>query len=282
MGMSCSPKMASIDASAFNQKTLELFAYSNRQFECYNIRNGSSVVLLTGNKCKFGHFPQVWIEPLPENKSFVHITGGSKSKHDKIWSTEKKAFVHTKKLGDSKEVFCGASLVRVRGGAYLLGGMDRRCRPFADIWRYSLKDQIWNEVSLKLPHSMSGAVSVSSQDSTKIVIFEIFGNRNIFVYDIKKKSVYQSAVLLPQMMHVNERRFTAINLYDEHREQLATFGFSRNCFEGGRYYGVYGYELPRYLIKFAGKFMSMETVHLFSQSTGEHFQVNLDVLLEAK
>ena len=184
------------------------------------------------------------------------------------------------------------SILLFRNGAYPSFNRD-----FAE---FSLSSKKWKR--LKVPSSsangnMVGVAMMCSADGRYIICFgglvrdppvarsirESFGYISKDVITVYDLSDVNDQTLKPkrcQLLCPVKGRFHALTMTDKKKEEMATFGFVRQCFESKQLKEVNF--PPHYIIQMISKWVEMEYVYLLKNGNGGgHWKISLKDILES-
>ena len=150
---------------------------------------------------------------------------------------------------------------------------------------FSLSSKKWKGLKKE---EMVGVAMVCSADSRYIISFgglmydppAISPKDVISVYDLSDVNNQTLKSKRCQLLCPVKGRFHAVTMPDQKKEELATFGFVRQCFESKELEGVQS--LPHYLIELIAKSVEMEYVHLMTNEKDVgHWKISLKDILES-
>ena len=103
----------------------------------------------------------------------------------------------------------------------------------------------------------------------------------ISICDLNESTLKLNAVRCPDVINVGEdREFHLLSMRDKWREEMATFGFVRGCFDCKQMRRVQ--QLPRYIIELIAKWVDMESIHLMQSWNLQigHWKMSVNEMFE--
>ena len=158
--------------------------------------------------------------------------------------------------------------------------MDDGWNPVID--EYSLSTKQWNmrrcDSSLIMDEYVRYLKALCTADGRYLVILK---NDIISICDLNESTLKLTAVRCPDVINVGEdREFHLLSMRDKWREEMATFGFVRGCFDCKQMKRVQ--QLPRYIIELIAKWVEMESIHLMQSWNFQigHWKMSVNEMLE--
>ena len=157
------------------------------------------------------------------------------------------------------------------------------------IYEYSLNNDKWTKWGIKIPSDDASTVTLTN-DERFMIIFSGWADRigerspdkimfrnKIFIYDFRMKKIMESKIKSP-----SDNRFYKHSLCTSTRNELAeellVFGYVKAIYKSTNFKHIQ--ELPVYLIKFIGKWISIEFIHFINRDKLKHWRISVDSILE--
>ena len=140
------------------------------------------------------------------------------------------------------------------------------------------KDNKWTDLKVENCQDLFASKTISTTTGDFIIfvggwheeINNYQDHRLIFFYDVKNNKLIKSDIEAP------EEEFTGLTLTrNKDYEDVLTFGFIRKCYKMTNYSDLQA--LPFYLIKFIGKWVCYETIHLIARE--RHWTIGVDEII---
>ena len=153
---------------------------------------------------------------------------------------------------------------------------------FDTIYKYSIVNQKWIELDIKMPRNMCSFGIVKTREERFIILFggsNLLNKLNeIYIYDTMMNAWSKSSVTTPIISTFR----AAISNNDSAQDEKLCFGYIRNCYNEDEFIDLQA--LPYYLIKFISKWVSNEDIYLIQTSNtaaeAEMWTMNIDSILQ--
>ena len=160
------------------------------------------------------------------------------------------------------------------------------------IYEYSLVNNKWIKWNIRSPAKSLTGSAVLTKDERYVIIFSNQTDRSrhtnyipltyvtnaIFIYDFRMRKFMKSKIELPTEVGISYRNSLSITTRNKFAEELLVFGFVNRVYKLNRFKNVQ--KLPVYLIKFIGKWISIEYVHFISEVSRKHWRICVDAIIE--
>ena len=276
-----------IGAIEFNIRVNDCIYYqaSHGPLIVYNMKTTkwNKYPISTDKQKKKYHF---WDSTYCKVNNFIHIIGDRENNEHGVWDLNKNEYKSLDSINKPKKaiILGGLIYIKKRQKLLLFGGCwedDHWSSTQAtdDILFYDIKQNKWAMASIKLPIKMSSFGYVKTNDDKYLIIFGGIDEcnyflDNIYILDLINMKINECKVKCPV-----RGEFYAYIQFDNIENNLIVNGYIRNCWKLKEFKSMIN--LPDVIIKLIQSYMHYnEIVHLFEQNEGEHYKINIDLILD--
>eukprot|EP01084_Bolivina_argentea_P251649 422125_1 len=260
-----------------NNITNELFLYGS-EGKLMKINLNTHEFIIITDLPSFGSYPPTII--ISNN---FHIICGSKNNKHLLWNNNTSKFqaLHSfnKILNKSNNELYGQTLVYIPSQKALLlfgGGSSNLYRKW--IWKYSLNNNSWGKIAMRLPYSFFKTACILTKDEKYIIMLgggiSDYGNlRYIHVMNLNTMLIQRSNVNLPTRNPVHVGLIKNMNI------PYLVNGFMKMFYNtcANEIYKRFPLELIRCIMTWVGQ--EIWCIHVVDRITSEHWKIGVNSIL---
>ena len=261
------------DTEAFDAKTDTFYTLDREYVRIFPKTNPAQKKQYLHNIGNFGITPvSVYIDDKYGRK--YHIIGGFRNKYHSVFDVDTKTCVHIHQFKELEVGNSGPGLVHVKSRDELLlfGGFDdKRGKDgwLDDIWRYSLNDNVWELLQVKLPiHACDFPYLLTNDDQYLIVYL----NEKFYYWRLDGDELVfkESVVEIPFSGHI----YWMVLMGDAKQDGLCVDGWIRNCDE----FEVL--DIPDEIVMMIKRWYISEYIHILDPyGAKEHWKINVNEVI---